>query len=56
MGANILEFNRIVHSVVGDVSVDREASVVTSSISRICGSVFEDAHKGRVCVHVFIGV
>ena len=66
MGANILGFNGVVHSVVGDVPVDSEAgdvpvdseaSVVTSSISRICiaGSVFKDAHRGRVCVRVFIG-
>jgi len=36
MGANILGFNGIVHSVVGDVPVNSEAPVVTSSISRIC--------------------
>ena len=36
MGANILRFSGVVHSVVGDVPVDREAPVVTSSISRIC--------------------
>jgi hypothetical protein len=35
--------------VVGDVLVDSEALVVTSSI-------FEDAHKSRVYVRVFIGV
>ena len=35
MGANILGFNGVVHSVVGDVSVDSETPVVTSSISRI---------------------
>ena len=58
MGANILGFNGVVHSIVGDVPVDSEAPVVTSSISRICivGSVFKDAHRGRVCVRVFIGV
>ena len=36
MGANILGFNGVMHSVVGDVSVDSEAPVVTSSISSIC--------------------
>ena len=36
MAANILGFNGVVHSVVGDVPVDSEASVVTSSISKIC--------------------
>ena len=57
MGANILGFNGVVHSIVGDVPVDSKAPVVTSSISRICiaGSVFKDAHRGRVCVRVFIG-
>ncbi len=44
-------------SVVGNVPVDSEAPVVTSSISLgFAGSVFEDAHMGRVCVRVFIGV
>ena len=36
MGANIPGFNSVVLSVVGDVPVDSEAPVVTSSISRIC--------------------
>jgi len=36
VGANILGFNSVVHSVVGDVPVDSEAPVVTSLISRIC--------------------
>jgi hypothetical protein len=30
-------------SVVGDVPVDNETFVVTSSILRICGPVFKDA-------------
>jgi hypothetical protein len=43
--------------LVGDVPVDNEAPVVTSSISpRFTGPVFEDAYRGRVCVRVFIGV
>ena len=56
MGANILGFNSVVHSVVGDVPVDSKTPVVTSSISMICiaGSVFKDAHRGRICVRVFI--
>jgi hypothetical protein len=37
--------------VVSGVPVDDEAPVVTSRISRSVG-----AHKGRVCVCVFIGV
>ena len=36
MKTNILGFNGVVHSVKDDVSVDSEASVVTSPISRIC--------------------
>jgi len=30
LGANILRFNGVVHSVVGDVPVDSEAPVMTS--------------------------
>jgi hypothetical protein len=31
--------------------------VVISSILKIYGgSVFKDAHSGRICVHVFVGV
>ena len=44
----------VVLSVIDDVSVDREASVVTSSISRICQPSLQDAHRGRVCVLAFI--
>ena len=45
-------------SVIGDVPVDNETSVVTSSISsrEFVGPIFEGAYKGRVCVHVFIGM
>jgi hypothetical protein len=57
VGANFPGFNGVVLSVVGDVPVDSEAPVVTSSISPgFAGSVFEDAHRGRVCVRAFIGV
>ncbi len=43
--------------LVGDVPVDNEAPVVTSSISpRFTGPVFEDAYRGRVCVRMFIGL
>uniref|UniRef100_A0A0D3HJV7 Serpin domain-containing protein n=1 Tax=Oryza barthii TaxID=65489 RepID=A0A0D3HJV7_9ORYZ len=39
-----------------DVPVDSEAPVVTSLISpRFASPVFEDAHRYRVCVRVFIG-
>jgi len=51
MGANILEFNDIVHSVVGDFPIDSE-----TQYQRFASSVFEDAHRGRVYVRVFIGV
>jgi len=45
-------------SVVGDVPVDNEAPIVTSSISRFTGLTrfFRGAHWGRVCVRTFIGV
>ena len=43
--------------MVSDVSVDNEASVVTSGIFRSAGAQsFGGAHRGRVCVRVFIGV
>jgi hypothetical protein len=43
--------------VVSDVPVDDEAPVVTSRISRSVGAQsFGGAHRGRVCLRVFIGV
>jgi hypothetical protein len=43
--------------VVSDVPLDDEALVVTSRISRFAGAQsFGGAHRGRVCVRVFIGV
>jgi hypothetical protein len=44
--------------VVGDVSIDSEASMVTSLIlsQGFAYPVFEGAHKGKVCVCAFIGV
>jgi hypothetical protein len=43
--------------VVSDVPVDDEARVVTSRISRSAGAQsFGGAHRGRVCVRVFIGL
>ena len=57
MGANFSGFIGVVLSVVGDVPVDSEAPVVTSSISPgFTGPVFEDAYRGRVCVRMFIGL
>ena len=42
-------------SVVGDVPVDNETSVVTSSISIFAGLTrfFGCAHRGRMCVSVY---
>ena len=49
--------NGVMFSVVGDIPViDNGAHVVISSISRIAGSVFKDAHRGKICVCVFIDV
>jgi hypothetical protein len=42
---------------VSDIPVDDEAPLVTSGISRSAGAQsFRGAHRGRVCVRVFIGV
>ena len=47
--ANFPGFNGVVLLVVGDVPVDSEAPMVTSSISpEFAGPVFEDAHMGRI--------
>ena len=43
----ILEFNGVVFSVVGEVSVDSEVPVVTSSISRCAGTVFRRCSQGQ---------
>jgi hypothetical protein len=44
-------------AVVSDVPVDDETPLVTSGISRSVGvQSFRGAHRGRVCVRVFIGV
>ena len=56
-GANFSGFNDVVLSVVDDVPVDSETPTVTSRRSReFAGLVFEDTHRGRVCVLVFIGM
>jgi hypothetical protein len=43
-------------SVIEDVPIDNEASVVTSSISRFVSltQFFGGAHKGRVCVRACV--
>jgi hypothetical protein len=45
-------------SVVGDIPVDSEPHVVTSSISfrEFADPVFEGAHMGKVCMCAFIGM
>ena len=54
----ILEFKGVILSVIGDLPVDSEASLVTSSILRFASPTqfFGGAHRGRVCVHTFIEV
>ena len=47
-------FNGVILSVVGDVPIDNEAPVVTSSISRFTSLIqfFGGAHRvGCACVH-----
>ena len=44
------------HSVIGDVPVDSDAPVGLRQSRGFAGSVFEDAHRDRICVRVFIGV
>ena len=45
-------------SMVADMPVDSETSVVTSSILRFVGPTrfFGGAHRDRVCIHVFIAM
>jgi hypothetical protein len=48
---------RVKDDIISDVPVDAEAPVVTSRISISAGAQsFVGAHRGRVCVRVFIGV
>jgi hypothetical protein len=58
--APLLGFSRIYRRYalsVSDIPVDDEAPSVTSGISRSVGAQsFGGAHRGRVCVRVFIGV
>ena len=49
---NILGFNSVVFSVVDDVPVDSETSMVTSSISKICQLSL--IHRSKIYVHAFI--
>ena len=54
----ILEFKGVILSVIGDLPVDSEASLVTSSILRFASPTqfFGGAHRGRVCMRAFIGM
>jgi hypothetical protein len=50
-------FTSVMHYVVSDVPVDNEAPSVASGISRSADAQsFGGAHRGRVRVHVFIGM
>jgi hypothetical protein len=44
--------------VGGDVPIDSETLLVTDFVNFNIkpAQSFEDAHRGRVCVHIFIGV
>ena len=44
--------------MVGNVLLDNETSMVTSSISRFANPTqfFGGAHRDRVCIRMFIGV
>ena len=47
-----LEFNGVVLSMIDDVPVNSEIFVLTSSISRICQLIFENARRVRIYVRV----
>jgi hypothetical protein len=50
-------FTGVMCYVVSDVPVDNETPLVTLEISRSAGAQsFGGAHRGMVCVRVFIGV
>jgi hypothetical protein len=56
MGVKISRFNAFALSVVDDIFVDNEVSVVIPSISyqEFARLVFEAAHRGKVCLRMFI--
>jgi hypothetical protein len=56
VGAIFSRFNGAVLLAVDDIFVDSEMPEVTSLMSRVIGSVFEDGHMDRVCVRTFIRV
>lgn len=55
-GVKISGFNGVMLLMDKHVLIDNVVSVVSSSISRVCQPVFEDACRGRVCVGTFVGV
>jgi hypothetical protein len=54
----MLYLRLIILSVGGDVPVDSETFLVTDFLNLKIkpAQSYEDAHRDRVCVHVFIGV
>jgi hypothetical protein len=54
----VLYLRLIILSVGGDVSIDSKMTLVTDFINLKIkpAQSFRCAHRGRVCVHVFIGV
>jgi hypothetical protein len=54
----VLHLRLIILSVGGDVPIDSEALLVTDFVNFKIKPTqsFEGAHRGRVCVRVFIGV
>jgi hypothetical protein len=54
----MLYLRLIILSVGGDVPVDSETFLVTDFLNLKIkpAQSYEGAHRGRVCVHVFIGV
>jgi hypothetical protein len=54
----MLYLRLIILSVGGDVPVDSETFLVTDFLNLKIKSAqsYEGAHRGRVCVHVFVGV
>jgi hypothetical protein len=57
MGANIPGFIGVVHSVIDDIPVNNDQGTWLLHQSReFASSIFEDAHRDRVCMQAFIGV
>jgi hypothetical protein len=54
----MLHLRLIILSVGGDVPVDSETFLVTDFVNLKIKSAqsYEGAHRGRVCVYVFIGI